>query len=281
MTTGISWTDETWNPITGCDRTSPGCDHCYALTMAKRLHAMGQPRYQSDGDPRTSGPGFSVTTHSGALRDPLRWRKPRRVFVGSMGDLFHGRAPREFLARIWATMAATPQHTYQILTKRPGRMAGILDDRAFRRAVGLDMVRHHQGSRWAHDDGQWAVPEVWPLPNVWCGTSVENGDYTSRIEDLRATTASIRFLSLEPLLGPLPALDLDGIDWVIVGGESGPGARPMMLDWVRDIRDQCHAAGVALHIKQLGSAIGPRSGADWDLWPDDLRIREYPTVVTL
>lgn len=261
-TTKIEWTRDpvtgkagvTWNPVTGCDRISPGCDHCYALTMAGRLKLMGQPKYQADGDPRTSGPGFAVTCHPDELQRPLTWRKPRMVFVNSMSDLFHGAAivaradgtiPTKslkeggwgfdsiFLHRVFQTMAATPQHTYQVLTKRPQLMAMW-----FQAAAGPPGYA------------------LWPLPNVWLGTSIESDRYTFRADHLRATPAAVRFLSLEPLLGPLPSLDLTGIDWVIVGGESGRDARPMHPAWVRDIRDRCVEAGVRFFFKQWGEWLG-------------------------
>lgn len=224
--TSIEWTDATWNPVTGCDRTSPGCDNCYALTLAKRLKAMGNARYQIDGDPRTSGRGFGVTLHPDKLTEPLGWKKPRRVFVNSMSDLFHPEVPDDFIGRVWDTMAACPRHTFQVLTKRPQRMAHIL-------------------SNWQ---------ETRPArSNIWVGTSIESDRYTFRASHLQATPAAVRFLSLEPLLGPLPSLDLTGINWVIVGGESGPGARPMHPAWVRTLRDRCQEAGVAFFFKQWGA----------------------------
>ena len=203
----IEWTEATWNPTTGCDRVSTGCDNCYAMALSKRLKVMGQPRYQRDGDPRTSGPGFGLTLHSDSLTLPLSWRRPRRVFVNSMSDLFHAQVPVPFLRQVFEVMAATPQHTYQVLTKRARRLrrlAGTLD---------------------------------WP-PNVWMGVSVEDMQVVDRVDDLRAVPAAVRFLSCEPLLGPLPAVDLEGIGWVIAGGESGPNARPMESAWVEDLRDQ-------------------------------------------
>ena len=266
MTT-IEWTEKTWNPTTGCDRVSPGCDHCYALTMAGRLKRMGQARYQNDGDPRTSGPGFGLTVHEEALGIPLRRRKPTTYFVNSMSDLFHHDVPDEFIAQVFAIMAETSdRHTYQVLTKRPQRMAAVLkrsylefEDVAKQTNVIVDL----------------------PLDNVWLGTSIESDNYTWRADHLRATPARVRFLSLEPLLGPLPSLNLDGISWVIVGGESGPGARPMRLDWVRDIVDQCRGAGVAVFVKQLGSGWSGRhhrdlKGGHIDTFPPDLQIREMP-----
>jgi len=260
--TRIEWTrgDDgspgvTWNPVTGCDRTSPGCDNCYALTLASRLKAMGSSKYQQDGDPRTSGPGFAVTLHPDTLGEPLRWRKPRRVFVNSMSDLFHPDVPDWFIADVFVVMRRTPQHTYQVLTKRPQRMATLMAAGPPRRP------------------SQW--PRPWPLPNVWLGTSIENDRYTFRADHLRRAPAAVRFLSLEPLLGPLPSLDLTGIGWVIVGGESGPGARPMQLEWAADIVGRARAAGAAVFVKQLGSRHGRRHH-DIDTFPTELQIREYP-----
>jgi len=232
--TKIEWTEVTWNPTTGCDRISPGCDNCYALTLAKRLKAMGQTKYQRDGDPRTSGPGFGVTMHADVLEEPLRWRKPRKVFVNSMSDVGHARISRSFVARTWAVMALARQHTFQVLTKRPKRLATMLADPGFVHQVGeaaTEIIGRIPPGVWRMDMSGWA-PEgsledrvwmpPWPVPNVWVGTSVENDEYTWRADVLRQVPASIRFLSLEPLLGPLPSLNLTGIDWVIVGGESGP-----------------------------------------------------------
>lgn len=257
--TSIEWTrgddgaeGATWNPTTGCDRVSPGCDHCYALTMAKRLKAMGSAKYQNDGDPRTSGPGFGLTIHPAALDLPRHWRKPRRIFVNSMSDLFHARVPLDFVRQVFDVIEATPQHTYQVLTKRAARLPKVADK--------LD----------------------WPA-NLWMGVSVEDAGHVDRIDDLRAVPAAVRFLSLEPLLGPLPALNLDGIGWVIVGGESGKGARAMEVDWARDIVQQSRAAGAAPFVKQLGAVLGRQfgcdsHGGDWDAWPGDLKVREFPQV---
>lgn len=273
MSTGIEWTDETWNPTTGCDRVSPGCDHCYAATMAARLKGMGQPKYQADGDPRTSGPGFGITEHPDALSAPLHWRKPRRVFVNSMSDLFHPKVSDEFIARVWAVMAATPQHTYQVLTKRPKRMRTWVT---------------YWGSTWRE-----GVLE--PLPNVWLGTSVEDQTRADqRIAALLETPAAVRFLSCEPLLGPVDLL-LDvlpvgrTLGWVIVGGESGAGARPMDVEWARDLLDQCTAADVPVFVKQLGARptnggrpieLAHPKGADPGQWPWFLRRQEFPAVQT-
>lgn len=245
MTT-IEWTEKTWNPTTGCDRTSPGCDNCYALTLAKRLKAMGQPKYQADGDPRTSGPGFGVTLHSDVLDEPLKRRVPTTYFVNSMSDLFHQDVPGSFITDVFQTMRACPQHTFQVLTKRSKHMRACMESLV-------------------------CSPGTWPLPNVWLGTSIESDRYTYRADHLRATPAAVRFLSLEPLLGPLPSLNLAGIDWVITGAESGPGARPMDLDWVRDIRDRCIAAGIPFFFKQTATAGGhkvPRPVLDGRVWSE-------------
>lgn len=302
--TGIQWTQETWNPTTGCDKISPGCGlprfdgdetgGCYALDMAKRLKGMGQAKYQNDGDPRTSGPGFGLTVHPDALTIPLHWRDPRMVFVNSMSDLGHARVPAEFLARVWAVMAMAQQHTFQVLTKRPERLRRFLQDECRCGKGHVPGVHLRSAMDWAGTrHSPTYVPGVvghdvyhnreWPLPNVWVGTSVELDEYARRAGELRNTPAAIRFLSLEPLLGPLPSLDLTGIDWVIIGGESGPHARGVDLRWVRDpIRRSC-GAGAAVFVKQLGSwwargndPLGDRKGGDPDAWPGDLRIREFP-----
>ncbi|MEU8371181.1 phage Gp37/Gp68 family protein [Micromonospora tulbaghiae] len=248
MTTTIEWTEETWNPTTGCDRISAGCDNCYALTLAKRLKGMGSAKYQTDGDPRTSGPGFGVAVHADALTIPLGWKKPRTVFVNSMSDLFHARVPTAYVARVFAVMAATPQHTYQILTKRPERMLRLVGEEIDGGVVLLDA---------AYAGGFESVATTlyeaeWPLPNVWLGTSIESDEHSKRADALRKTNAAVRFISAEPLLGPLPSLGLTGIDWLIAGGESGPGARPVHPDWVRDLRNRCQTAGTAFFFKQWG-----------------------------
>jgi len=241
----IEWTEVTWNPTTGCDRVSTGCDHCYALTLAKRLKGMGSAKYQNDGDPRTSGPGFGVATHEQTLTAPLRWRDPRVVFVNSMSDLFHARVPAEFVARVFAVMAATPQHTYQVLTKRATRLRRLAPD----------------------------LP--WPA-NVWMGVSVENADVVARVDELRQVPAAVRFLSCEPLLGPLDGIDLHGIGWVIAGGESGPGARPMDPAWPAGLRDACQTARVPYFFKQWGGPT-PKAGGrlldgrTWDDMPETER----------
>jgi protein gp37 len=232
--TGIEWTEVTWNPTTGCDRISAGCDHCYALTLAKRLKAMGQAKYQADGDPRTSGPGFGLTVHPGALRLPYTWPGHRTVFVNSMSDLFHARVPLDFVRDVFSVIADTPQHTYQVLTKRSARLPKVADQ--------LD----------------------WP-PNLWMGVSVEHAATMSRIGHLRAVPAAVRFVSCEPLIGPLDGLDLSGIDWVIAGGESGPDHRPLDPAWVTAIRDNCMSVGIPFFFKLLctnsrPTAVGASTG---------------------
>ena len=242
----IEWTEVTWNPVTGCDRVAAGCDNCYALALAKRLKAMGAEKYQNDGDSRTSGAGFGVTIHPRALQQPLRWRAPKVVFVNSMSDLFHAKVPLDFIADVFDVIRSTPQHTYQVLTKRAHRLARVADK--------LD----------------------WP-DNLWMGVSVESADVVDRIDHLRSVPAATRFLSCEPLLTALPELDLDGIGWVIAGGESGPRARPMDPAWVEEIRDQCVEEGVAFFFKQWGGrtpkANGRKlGGRTWDDMPDLSRV---------
>ena len=210
--TRIEWTEITWNPVTGCTKLSQGCKHCYAERMAKRLQAMRNPRYLH---------GFDLRLHADLIDAPRRWKRPARVFVNSMSDLFHEDVPEDFIRQIFATMRDCAQHTFQILTKRSERLARL--------AGSLP----------------WA-------PNVWIGVSVENAEVTQRIDDLRSVPAAVRFLSCEPLLGPLEHLDLSGIHWIIVGGESGPGARPMRPEWVRALRDQCDSIGTAFFFKQWG-----------------------------
>ncbi|WP_431908922.1 DUF5131 family protein [Amycolatopsis thermoflava] len=229
----IEWTEATWNPTTGCDRISPGCDNCYALVLAKRLKAMGAAKYQADGNPATSGPGFGVTVHPRTLDLPYHWRQPRLVFVNSMSDLFHAKVPLAFIRDVFAVMADTPRHTYQLLTKRTVRLRRL--------AERLD----------------------WPA-NLWMGVSVENSDHLPRIDDLREVPAALRFISAEPLLGPLDSLDLTGIGWVITGGESGPGARDCDPDWVRRIRDRCNAEDVPFFHKQWGGPRPKSRGRDLD-----------------
>ena len=233
---GIEWTEATWNPVTGCDKVSPGCAHCYAERMAKRLHAMGTANYTN---------GFELTLQPQMLEMPLKWKRPRKIFVNSMSDLFHIAVPPSFIDRVFGVMSRANWHQYQVLTKRSERLLE-LDSR-------LPWESH-----------------------IWMGVSVENRRFTSRIDDLRRTRAKVKFLSLEPLLGPLENLDLRGIDWVIVGGESGPRARPMDPAWVTSIRDQCRMADAAFFFKQWGGVFKSRTGREldgrtWDEMPTPRR----------
>jgi len=216
----IEWTEMTWNPVSGCTKVSPGCMNCYAERMAKRLKAMGAARYQD---------GFALRTHESALQEPLRWKSPRKIFVNSMSDLFHKDVPLEFIQRAFEIMGRCPQHQFQILTKRAGRLREL--------APGLN----------------WA-------PNIWMGVSVEDQKRSRRAVDLSYVPAHIRFLSIEPLLGPIKQLPLDGIHWVIVGGESGPGARSVDPRWVDDLLDQCRAKAVPFFFKQWGGVQKHRTG---------------------
>jgi protein gp37 len=239
----IEWTEATWNPVAGCTVLSPGCTNCYAMRMARRLDAMGQSKYS--GTTRVSGGRAKwtgkIVLDEAALRLPITWSKGRLIFVNSMSDLFHEKVPLEFIQRVFWIMQHTPQHTYQVLTKRAGRLRRISSN------------------------------INWPS-NVWMGVSVEDQDHWSRVDDLRATGASIRFLSLEPLLGPLKMDDLSMIDWVIAGGESGPNCRPLVPEWVRGIRDACARQNVPFHFKQWGGvnkkALGRTlDGRTWDQLP--------------
>ena len=241
----IEWTEATWNPTTGCDRISTGCDNCYALTLSRRLKAMGNPKYQVDGDMRTSGPGFGVAIHQGTLAIPYSWKRPRIVFVNSMSDLFHARVPLDFIQQVFAVMADTPHHTYQVLTKRAHRLARIAGQL------------------------EWSS-------NVWMGVSVESADHYSRVRELERVPAAVRFLSCEPLLGPLPDLPLDGIDWVIAGGESGFNARPADPEWFRELRDKCVTERTPFFFKQWGGVRAKSGGREldgrtWDEMPANMR----------
>jgi protein gp37 len=235
----IEWTEATWNPVTGCTKVSAGCAHCYAERMALRLRAMGQPNYAD---------GFDVRTHERMLEAPLSWKRPQTVFVNSMSDLFHEAVPFEFIERVFAVMARAHWHTFQVLTKRSRRLQEL------------------------------APMLEWP-ENVWMGVSVEDARVLSRVDDLRAADGPrLRFLSLEPLLGPLPGLALDGIDWVIAGGESGPGARPLAPEWVRDVRDLCLGDDVPFFFKQWGGTRKKRAGRQldgriWDQSPTVAAVR--------
>lgn len=230
----IEWTETTWNPVTGCTKISSGCRNCYAERMSKRLKAMGHPNYAH---------GFKPTTHENVLEMPLRWKRPQVIFVNSMSDLFHEEIPIEFIAKVFVVMEKAAHHRFQVLTKRSRRLLEL-------------------------------APELpWPS-NVWMGVSVEDDDHVYRIDHLRQTSAHIKFVSFEPLLGPIRDLDLEGVDWVIVGGESGPGARPMNPAWVKEIRDQCLEEKVPFFFKQWGGIKRKMKGRlldgiIWDQMPDE------------
>lgn len=228
----IEWTGSTWNPLTGCDKISPGCKNCYAERMSRRLQAMGQPNYAD---------GFKLTLHENALEIPLGWKKPQTVFVNSMSDLFHKNVPMSFIQKVFGIMRQASWLQFQVLTKRAERLASLSNKL------------------------EWA-------PNIWMGVSVESKEYIYRIDNLRNTEAKIKFLSIEPLLGPVGKISLKGIDWVIVGGESGPGARPMKQEWVLEIRDQCTSANVPFFFKQWGGINKKKAGRllegeTWDQMP--------------
>ena len=236
----IEWTESSWNPVTGCTKISAGCKNCYAERIAKRLKAMGQPNYRN---------GFKVTCHPHVLDLPLRWKKPRTIFVNSMSDLFHDDVPLSFVEEIFSVMNKARRHTFQVLTKRAERLTEL-------------MARF-----------DWS-------PNIWMGVTVENGDYLYRIDHLRTVPAAVRFLSVEPMLGPFPDLNLEGIDWVIVGGESGPGARPIQKKWVLDIRDLCVRSGVPFFFKQWGGVQKKKAGRllerkIWDQMPVPVTLRPW------
>ena len=237
----IEWTESTWNPVSGCSKISAGCLNCYAERMAKRLKAMGQKRYRN---------GFAVTLHPEALDEPYRWKKPRVVFVNSMSDLFHDRIPFDFIQKVFSAMEANARHTFQVLTKRSERL----------RELGPLL--------------EWSE-------NIWMGATIENNDYVGRADDVRSTTAAIKFLSLEPLLGPVPDLDLTGVDWVIVGGESGPGAREMRQEWVLEVKEKCEKANAAFFFKQWGGVNKKKNGRilqgrTWDDYPQVYKSRLEP-----
>lgn len=240
----IQWTEATWNPVTGCTKISPGCANCYAERMAKRLQGMRQPNYRN---------GFTLTLQPQMLAHPLHWKKPKRIFVNSMSDLFHRDVPLDYIQRVFDVMRQADWHQFQILTKRASRLASL--------------------------DKQLEWPE-----NVWMGVSVEERKFQWRIDSLRATRAALKFLSLEPLIGPLASLDLRGIDWVIVGGESGPRSRLMAPEWVADILKACRRNRTPFFFKQAGSCLGKHwncsdaKGGDSAEWPERFRVREFPTA---
>ncbi len=257
--TGIEWTQATWNPVVGCTHVSPGCDNCYAAREASgRLAANPATRGIYAGlaeDGRFNG---TVRLLPDRLDQPIRWRRPRRIFVNSMSDLFHDSVPDDYIAEVFAVMALAQRHTFQVLTKRHGRMRSLLNSGLFIASVTAAFLRRagKAGAVSIADPGSVVGARVaWPLPNVWTGVSVESSRYLYRVDALRETPAAIRFLSCEPLIGPLGEVNLDGIGWVIAGGESGPRARPMHPDWVRSLRDQCADAGVPFYFKQWGEHL--------------------------
>jgi len=239
----IEWTGSTWNPVTGCKKISLGCRHCYAERMANRLKAMGQPNYIK---------GFELALHDHALELPIQWKKPQTIFVNSMSDLFLESVPPKFIKRVFNIMNAAHWHTFQVLTKRSERLFSL-------------------------------SPKLKWTPNIWMGVSVENEDYVFRIDHLRKTGAYIKFISIEPLLGPLPNLDLKGIDWVIVGGESGPGARPLYPEWVIDIRDQCRRAKIPFFFKQWGGTNKKKAGKELEgkIWHEKPSLSRQSEVTRI
>lgn len=255
----IEWTERTWNPVTGCTEVSPGCDHCYAKTFAERWRGVPGHAFEN---------GFDLTFHPERLKDPFRWRKPQRVFVNSMSDLFHRDVPDSFIEQVYATMLDASlcpySHTFQVLTKRPERM---------RRLVPSIYAKAGE----TYSDGKAYID------GIWSGVSIESNEYAWRADMLRETPAAIRWISAEPLLGPLDRVDFSGIDWVVIGGESGHGARPLGLAWVRDIMHRARSVGAKVFIKQLGAVYArergqaqDRKGGSTVWWPEDLRVREYP-----
>lgn len=307
--TKIEWADATWNPIVGCTKVSPGCDHCYAIRTAHRMTANPNPRVSQAYAGTEAGGEWTgkVNLLTDRLDQPLRWRKPRRIFVNAQSDLFHKDVPDEFIARVFAVMALTPRHTYQVLTKRHGRMRSLLRSDNFRPAVE-DAMRGIVAAY--RTERAWYA--AWPLPNLWLGVSVEDQQWADiRVPALLDTPAAVRWLSCEPLLGPVDlrgllqcfhcktthkfelcdrmshpvpygALSKRHVDWVVVGGESGPGARPMHPAWARSLRDQCQDAGVPFHFKQAGSVLAREwgctgKGTDPDEWPESFP-REYPNA---
>lgn len=342
----IEWTDASWNPVVGCQKCSEGCRNCYAKTLHDQRHVAYHAGKRVP--LQYAEPFETVQLMPDRLRDPLKWRKPKKVFVNSVSDLFHKDVPFEFIDHVFAVMASASQHTFQILTKRPERMAGFMkrvsDNGVFARDRYVEELKnYHLKNLHGYEEG-FTLPSPptgelrfiydsackqeakdfnfvrnpkplghgfsggeyhwrkWPLTNLWLGVSIENRSVLHRIDTLRTIPAAVRFLSVEPLLEDLGTIDLTGIHWVIVGGESGPGARPCRVEWIRDIVRQCKDAGVPRFVKQLGAKpqyttmksyggqpnqlmsngepLCDRKGGDWNEWPADLRVREFPTVET-
>lgn len=322
--TGIQWTDATWNPIRGCSRVSAGCEHCYAEQVARRFSGPGQPY---EGLVRISGlSGQAKAQWNGKIKlvpehlgDPLRWRRPRKVFVNSMSDLFHEGVPFEYIAAVFGVMAASPRHTFQVLTKRPERAAEFFawmnraadrarevfphDSLMWRLAAVARSAASRHGVSWSRRHGAGGG-EFWPLPNVWLGVSVEDqASADARIPTLLTLPAAVRWVSYEPAIGPVDFAytcfngadslgTMPGVDWIVIGGESGPGARPFDLAWARSTLAQCREAGVPVFVKQLGTVpvatttlenvalarLRDRKGGDPSEWPDELVVREFPQV---
>jgi len=298
--TAIEWTDATWNPVTGCTKVSPGCLNCYAATMANRLRAMPAGRAYHDrggvriAEVRAGRAVYTgdVRTVAGKLDEPLRWRAPRRVFVCSMADLFHENVSYETIDRVFAVMAVCPDHTFQVLTKRPERMAEYTRERDAARGVIWDAARNIMPTAELH----LRALRPWPYDNVWLGTSVEDqAAADQRVPALLGCVAALRFLSCEPLLGPVDLTmaddgwcQPDGIGWVIIGGESGPRARACDMAWIEGLAGQCELSGVACFVKQIGSAptvdgqavaLDDRHGRDMCEWPAGLRVRAWPEAM--
>lgn len=295
--TAIEWTEATWNPIVGCSKVgSPGCANCYAIGVAHRGMA---PQHKGLTVRTPNGVDWTgeVRVARSVFDKPLRWARPRRIFVNSLSDLFHNSVPLEVIAEVFAIMALAPQHTFQVLTKRPQRMAQVLSDPEFftrhvlaaAGRLGQPAERGGLGQPTARlmgrDGPELLHADRWPLPNVWLGTSIETDRYSFRADHVRATPAAVRWISAEPLLGPLPSLDLTGVDWLVAGGESGRGARRMDPDWARDLLGACRAAGTAYLFKQTGSVLAREwglthsKGGELSELPADLAVRDYPAAV--
>ena len=293
----IEWTDNSWNPVSGCTKVSPGCDHCYAETFAERWRGTPGHHFEQ---------GFDVQLWPDRLEIPLHWKRPRRIFVNSMSDLFHESVPDDYIAQVFGVMAATPRHTYQVLTKRHGRLRSLLNNYGWWTGVVVHAMDYEDQPGGERRGPVQTQPDGCALLNVHLGVSVEDQKWADiRVPALLDTPAAVRLVSAEPLLGPVDLTWLGGIDalqrdwcgsaaggtgaahplldWVIAGGESGPGARPCDLAWLRSLGRQCAEAEVPFFCKQLGAILGRelgagRKGGDWDAWPEDLKIRQFPVT---